>query len=310
MYNYVEIGQTQFRRGVVSGRERVGEVGVWLSPRLRLSFDVSNIDQGLNAQGVLASVPARDTTYGITALFRHSIGETRFTVFHREALGDFNGARVVYGRPLGPRISGRIGLSYNDRAPDTTSLNVGGVRDQAFLGLEYAISKREYLLGEYSASRYYTQERTFIGSGQALSWEAGHRFRTEYPDWHVRAAGSINRYNQSGTGDVATSVLVPGGGIPTAAFFLPPNFAVYGLYTGFGTFYRTNYTRGIRPFVDVGISHNTVTGQGYGAILGASGSLIGGDRLTVYASTGRGGNGTNELSREVGLRYMYMFDRF
>jgi hypothetical protein len=246
----------------------------------------------------------------VTALFRHAIGETRVTVFHRDALAEFTGVRATYSRPLGPRMSGRIGLAYNDRATETTSLLVGGVRDQAFVDLEYTFSKREYVLGELSASRYYTQDRTFIGSGQSLSWETGHRFRIEYPDWHVRAAGSFNRFNQSGEGDIGTAVLNPGGAIPTAAFFLPPSFNVYGLYTGFGTFYRTNYTRAIRPFVDFGISHNTVTGQGYGAILGASGSLIGQDRLTLYASTGRGGNGTNELSREIGLRYQYMFDRF
>jgi hypothetical protein len=276
-----------------------------------VSFDVSHIDQGLHSEGVLAMVPAKDTVYGVTALFRHSIGETRFTVFHRDALAEFTGVRLTYGRPLGPRITGRIGLAYNDRATETTPLLVGGVRDRAFIGADYLFSKREYLMGELSADRYYTQgERTFIGSGQQLSWELGHRIRTEYPDFNVRLAGSFSRFNQSGAGDVETSVLVPGGAIPTAAFFIPESFNVVGVYTGFGMGYRDTYTRAIRPFVDLGVSHNSVTGQGYGAILGASGSVLGADKLTLYASTGRGGNGTNELSREVGLRYMYMFDRF
>jgi Tfp pilus assembly protein PilF len=310
-YNSVEVGQTHFTRGVIDGRERMAEVGVWLSPRLRLSFDVSHIDQGLHAAGVLATVPAHDTVYGVTALFRHSIGETRFTVFHRDALAEFTGLRASYTRPLGPRISARVGVAYNDRSTETSSLLVGGVRDRVYVGADYLFSKREYLMGELSADRYYTQgERTFIGSGQSLSWELGHRFRTEYPDLNVRLAGSFNRFNHSGSGDVETSVLVPGGAVPTADFFLPPSFSVVGLYTGFGMNFRDTYTRAIRPFVDLGVSHNSVTGQGYGAILGASGSVIGADRLTLYASTGRGGNGTNELSREVGLRYMYMFDRF
>jgi Tfp pilus assembly protein PilF len=310
-FNYWEAGWTNFRRGVISGNEYLGGVGVWLSPRLRLSLDVSDIDQHIITPGVFATIPHHDTAYGITALFRHSIGETRFTVFHRDALADMTGLRLVYGRPLGPRMTGRIGFGYNDRATDTSAMLLGGVRDNVFIDLEYQISKREYLLRELSASRYYTQgERTFIGSGRTLSWELGHRIRTEYPDWNVRLAGSFNGYNRNGSGDAATAVLVPGGGIPTADFFLPPSFNVYGIYTGFGTFYRDNYTRAIRPFLDVGISHNSVTGQGYGAILGASGSLIGADRLTLYASTGRGGNGTNELSREVGVRYQYMFDRF
>ena len=310
-HNHHEIGYTRFRRGVISGNEFTAESGVWLSPRLRLSVDVTHIDQGLNTPGFFGSIPGRDNTYGMTALFRHSIGETRLSVFHRHALDELTGVRIVHGRPLGPRLYGRIGLAYNERAPETSALIVGGVRDRAFVNVAYTLSKREYVIGELQASRYYTQtDRTFIGSGHSLSWEAGHRFRTEYPDFHVRAAGSFNHFNLSGTGDAGTAVLTPDGTIPTAGFFLPGSFSVYGLYTGFGTFYRNTYTRAIRPFVDLGISHNTVTGMGYGAILGASGSLVGADRLTLYASTGRGGNGTNELSREVGVRYMYMFDRF
>ena len=105
-------------------------------------------------------------------------------------------------------------------------------------------------------------------------------------------------------------MLVPSGAIPTAEFFLPPDFTVYGIYTGFGTFYQTNYTRALRPFADVGLTHNSVTGAGYSALVGVSGSVIGADRLTLYASSSRGGNGTGLTSHEVGIRYMYMFDRF
>lgn len=310
MVNHTEVGYTNFRRGTVAGHELTGEVAVWLSPRLRLSVDVSYIDQRLLNNAALAMVPGRDRLVGVTALWRHSIGETRLSVFQREALLDTTGFRLTHQYPLGPRVGSRIGLAHNERATDTTGLAAGGVRDQVFVDLEYTFSKREYVLGQLQHSRYHTQDGTYIGSGESLSWELGHRFRTEYPDWHVRLAGSFNSFNHSGSGDAATAVLTPDGAVPTAAFFLPPSFNVYGVYTGFGTFYRTNYTRAIRPFVDVGVTHNTVTGNGYSALLGVSGSVIGTDRLTLYASTGRGGTGTNELSRELGLRYMYLFDKF
>ena len=312
MHNSVEVGYSYFRRGPIEGRETIGEIAVWLSPRLRLSADVSYLDQHVIDASALAFVPGRDRTVGVTALWRNMIGETRFTVFQRESLSDTTGVRLSHTRPLGPRMSGRVGLAYNERTLETAALAAGGVRDRAYIGGEYIFSKREYLSSELSASRYYTQDRTRIGSGESLTWELGHRFRTEYPDWHVRAAGSINRFSRDGSGDELTRVLTPDGSIPTPDFFLPPNFSVYGLYTGFGTFYQTNYTRALRPFVDVGVTHNTVTGNGYSALAGVSGSVFGADRLTFYASTGRGGTagGGNELSREVGLRYMYMFDRF
>jgi len=58
------------------------------------------------------------------------------------------------------------------------------------------------------------------------------------------------------------------------------------------------------------VNRNTVTGSGYAALAGISGTVSGTDKLTLYASTGRGGGGTNETSREVGVRYMYLFDNF
>lgn len=311
MVSHSEAGYTTFRRGTVQGHEWTGEVAVWLSPRLRLSFDVSYIHQGLLNTVALASIPATDRLFGFTALWRHSVGETRFTVFHREALANTAGFRLVHQYPVGQRLSGRLGFGYNERTLETSGLAAGGVRDQIFLDAQYTPSKREFLLGQLFSRQYYTQdERTKIGSSYGLNWEAGHRFRTEYPDWHIRAAGSVNHFERNGSGDAATAVLTNTGTVPAASFFLPGSFSVYGLYTGFGTYYQTNYTRALRPFVDVGVNRNTVTGTGYSAMLGVSGSVIGADKLTLYASTGRGGTGTNESSRAVGLRYMYLFDNF
>lgn len=311
MVNHTQVGYTNFKRGTVAGHEYTAEVAVWLGPRLRLSADVSYIDQRLLNTAALAHVPGADRQFGITALWRHSVGETTFGIFHREALAEGMGVRLTHSYPLGPRVGSRIGLSYNERAFETTSLAAGGVRDQAFIDLSYQIAKREYVSGQLYASRFYTQgDRTYIGGAQGLNWEAGHRFRTEYPDLHVRLAGSVNHFNQSGSGDARTAILTPDGSVPTAAFFLPGSFSVYGIYTGFGTFYQTTYTRALRPFVDVGISRNTVTGTGYSALAGMSGSVFGADRLTAYISSGRGGTGLNEQSREIGVRYMYLFDHF
>ena len=311
MVSHSQAGYTSFTRGPVRGHDLTGEVAVWLSPRLRLSLDVSDITQGLTSTTGIAYIPGKDRLYGVTALWRHSVGETRFGIFHRDALAETTGFTLVHQHPLGPRLGGRVGIGYNERTLETAALAAGGVRDRAFVDLQYTLSKREYVLGQLFANRYYTQEeRTHIGGSYGLNWEAGHRFRTEYPDFHVRAAGSINHFSLSGTGDASTAVLTPDGSVPGASFFLPGSFSVYGLYTGFGTYYQTAYTRAFRPFVDVGINRNTVTGGGYAALIGISGSVAGADKLTLYASTGRGGSGVDERSREVGLKYMYLFDNF
>lgn len=311
MVSHTQAGYTSFRRGTVGGHEWNAETAVWLSPRLRLSFDVSYIHQGLINTVALASIPSTDRLYGLTALWRHSVGETRFTVFHREALASTTGFTLAHQYPFSNRLSGRLGFGYNERTLETSGLAAGGVRDQIFVDAHYTPSKREFVIGQLFSRQYYSQEeRTKIGSSYGLNWEVGHRFRTEYPDFHVRAAGSVSHFDREGSGDAATIVLNPAGTVPRGSFFLPGSFAVYGLYTGFGTYYQNNYTRALRPFVDIGVNRNTVTGTGYGALVGVSGSVIGADRMTLYASYGRGGTGTNESSRAVGLRYMYLFDNF
>ena len=312
MVSHTEVGVTHFTRGAIRGNDYSSEVAVWVTPRLRMSFDVSYLDQELTNRSALATVPSSDRLYGITALWRHAVGETRVGVFFRSALADTTGFRIVHEQPLGPRLTGRSGsLITNARSrPPHWQPAVHATRSSSTCS--DTLSKREYVLGHIFANRYYTQsERTRIGSAYGINWEAGHRFRTEYPDWHVRAAGSISHFSLNGMGDAATAVLNPAGTIPGASFFLPPSFATYGLYTGFGTFYRTNYTRALRPFLDVGLVHNTVTGNGYSALAGVSGSVAVADRLTLYFSTGRGGTGVNGLARgRSACATCYLFDHF
>jgi len=123
-------------------------------------------------------------------------------------------------------------------------------------------------------------------------------------------AGSFNHYRRNGSGDAGTAILTPTGVVPTADFFLPESFNNIGLFTGFGTYYQTNYTRALRPFLDVGVIHNSVTGNGYSALAGATASLFGADKLTLYGSMGRGRTGTSDITREIGVKYMYLFDNF
>ena len=104
--------------------------------------------------------------------------------------------------------------------------------------------------------------------------------------------------------------MTPAGGVPSARFFVPQNFSVFGAYAGFGQFFRDNYARGLKPFADIGITHNNVTGKGYSGLFGAGGSVLGHDHAAVYLQVARGGTGTSDSIRELGLRYYYFFDRF
>ena len=138
---------------------------VWLSPRLRLSVDVSYIDQRPAQHGGARDRSRRATAlYGITALWRHAIGETRFR--HLPPRSARRRHRLPARRtryPLGPRVGSRIGLAYNERALETSALG-GGRRARPGLRRSPvpARSKREYVLGQLYGSRYYTQDRAHL----------------------------------------------------------------------------------------------------------------------------------------------------
>jgi hypothetical protein len=73
---------------------------------------------------------------------------------------------------------------------------------------------------------------------------------------------------------------------------------------------RDSYSRALRPYADVGRSYNTLSGNGYNWVVGAVGSVLGQDSLSIYLTRSRGASGLNIEVREFGLRYQYFFDRF
>lgn len=301
---------TRFDRGALTGREHGAQAAVWITPRLRLAVDLLSIDQESRDRSVIANVPGRDRTWTLRVTRRHDNAETELAVFQRLGLTDLYGMRASHTRQFGNRVSATVGLGYNDRAIETTALRVGGVKDQIDASIHYGLAKREYLRGQVFAARYHTQDRTVIGTGRGFNWETGYRIRTEYPDWTVRLAGSVQRYAHSGSGDTRTAQLEPSGAVPGAGFFLPQDFGVAGVYAGFGHFFRDNYTRAWRPFAEAGLTHNTVSGDGYLMTFGVAGSVAGHDHLAFHFYQAKGGGGFGDLLREIGFTYRYYFDRF
>ena len=197
-----------------------------------------------------------------------------------------------------------------ERAGETLALYVGGHKDEASLAGQWNISRREYLSARAWGARFHTQQETWVGTGHGLFIEAGHRIRSEYPDWNVRLTRALSHYETADATDARSAELNPAAVIPAGNFFLPQSSKTWGISTGFGMDMRERYGRGIRPFGDIGRSVNSITGSGYNWLLGAGGSLFGQDYLSIYSSRSKGGAGTNLAIREVGLRYQYFFDRF
>jgi hypothetical protein len=259
----------------------------------------------------LTGVPGVDRTLGVSALWRHhglDAGETELSLAERSGLGRFTSLRLSHTRAFDERLSGSLALALRDRATESVALGVGGHKDEASATLNWRLSGREYLSGRIWQARFHTQQDTSLGRGQGLSAEAGYRIRSEYPDFNVRLSRVVSHFDAGDSSDVASTVLVPAATAPPpASFFMPQSFRLWGINAGFGTDLREQRSRALRPYADFGRTASSTSGSGYNWLLGAGGSVIGPDHLSVYWLRARGG-GIGAAVREAGLRYQFYFD--
>jgi Tfp pilus assembly protein PilF len=309
LVNRLEAGLASGLWGAVKGTQAVALITHWVTPRLRLDLFLNDTHQWTTNIYSIDNVPSHDRQIQVGLLWRHDGGDadySRLRLGWRDAFASFGVARAERGLKFGSSAL-VLGAGWNQLATESVALRVAGMKRQVDATYTIDFSRREYGLAQVFGARYYTQDNAYLGSGYGLNWELGHRIRLDYPDLAVRLAGASQRYTANGQPNPSTAILNPGGTIPTAGFFMPQNFDLVGLYGGFGTSLRTEYTRAIRPFADVGITYNTLSGNGYSMLFGASGSVFGSDHLQLYWTQVLGGGGTNALVREFGLRYQYFY---
>ena len=299
-----------FQRGVLKGTERTARLQVWATQRLRLALELGLVQQRSGDGAQLVGIPGLDRTLALSALYRHDGGETEALVGRRSGLADFTALKLAHSRKLHQSVAAVLSLSSGERALESVPLIIGGQKNEAAASVQYTLSMREFIGARTWSARYATQDGSLLGSGHGLYAEAGHRFRTEYPDLTLRISRTLSHFDASGAADQRSAQLAPSGLVPPAAFFMPQSFRLWGLNLGFGTRYREEHSRGVRPFMDIGRTANSVSGNGYNWLLGAGGSVIGPDHLSAYWMSSRGGGGTNVSVREFGLRYQYYFDRY
>lgn len=323
--------QVWFEQGVIRGHDTFLAAPVWvggpLAPQLgvRLIPFVGWTGQASRDPTALTGVPSTDRSLGLTAVLRKPQRvaerplEAELTLGHRTGFAGHGFARAVVGADVAPRTTLAVLGGRNVLAADTSPLFVAGMKDELRFELFHDFAKREYAsLGLTPYQRFRTQGGAYLGGGARVDGELGYRVRTEYPDLAVRLYAARQTYRRNGQPDAATARLNPDGTIPGADFFLPPDYTYYSLNVGFGLALRGQprlwerfmpepYSRGWRPFADVGYSHSSVLGSGYNFIVGAGGSVLGTDYLSLYFSRSDGGAGSFVTIREAGLRYQLFF---
>ncbi|MGF6768423.1 putative Zn-dependent protease [Paraburkholderia sp. GAS199] len=253
------------------------------------------------------NLPSVDRSVQVFA--RRQTYDTAFqvTAGRREALDSFYSVSVSGEWGRNSPLSVGLKAGRNQTAQESQALLVGGMKDNVVGNFTYRLTQHLYASGSVEADRFYSQARNYLGSGVLTSGEIGYRIFTNYPDYTLRLVGAHGDYGASGSADALISRLVPVAvGPVNAATFVPQTYSQYGFFFGFGNDLIDQYTRAWRPFLDVGLQHDSNQGWGPEVSLGLAGTIFGGDHAAVYFSHQRVSHLGTPVT-QIGARYSWFY---
>ncbi|TDY26040.1 tetratricopeptide repeat protein [Paraburkholderia sp. BL6665CI2N2] len=255
----------------------------------------------------LTNVPSVDRSVEFYA--RRQTYDTAFmvTAGRREALDSFYSVSVGAEWGRNSPLSIALKAGRNQTARESQALLVGGMKDNVVGTITYRATQHLYATGTVEADRFYSQARNYLGSGVLSTGEIGYRIRTNYPDFTVRLIGTHGDYGASGSADGLISRLIPASAGPVdASTFVPQTYSQYGAFFGFGNDLIDQYTRAWRPFLDVGVLHDSFQGWGPSISLGLAGTVFGGDHAALFFSHQRVSRLGTPVT-QIGARYSWFY---
>lgn len=231
----------------------------------------------------LVNVPSVDRSLNFFLQRQTVDSAASVTIGRREALDSFTTLQLAAETGRNSALQFGVHAGRNQVADEDQFLQIGGMKDNLIGDITWRATQRITMTGSIEGDRFYSQARNYIGSGLLESGEITYQIRTGYPDFAFRLVGEHGGYGASGGADTLISRLEPAALQPAVAGdFMPESYTQYGLYFGFGNDLLEQYTHAWRPFLDVGILHNSIQGWGPDISLGLAGSVFGGDHLALF----------------------------
>ena len=93
------------------------------------------------------------------------------------------------------------------------------------------------------------------------------------------------------------------GEVPSIDYLLPRSFRYSGLQVMANMAYEQQYSRALRPFARLALTHHSLNGAGYDLGFGLATSVFGADHLMLGLNFSKSGLNTAGNTRELQLNY-------
>lgn len=303
-------GWRGFRQRPIDETTWLADGSVRIAARTTLGATLAQTARRTTDPEQLFDPPRHDTVAALDLAY--DVGEAaaaRLRLQQRDGLAGEWGWRAHGQWRAAPRLVLTAEAGQGQAATDSAYLRVGAVRDLLSIGATVRIAQREFVAATVEASRFDAQGGGAIGSGRVVRLEAGHTLRTEYPDLSVRLGYVDLDYSaEPGIAQAMLPLLPPGARAGASnALLLPASTRQIAATLAFGETARERYTRAWRPFGALGLSHDRRTGGEYAWLIGAGGSVAGGDELSLSVSAGSGLGAQTTPFRTFAVRYRWLF---
>ena len=318
--HYVQVRAFQDR---LDPLERLGselEARLVLSPGLHLLLDWTRVQQSSSDADFATLLPSSDQLDKVELRWLGRERESRAALTRRTELESYNGLRLQHrGRWL-HRLAYELELDYRGASELSLPLRAAGYESSVQGALTYQLDQRNYLRASPRLSRYYTQYDDYLGSGTGMELEAGHHFRSTYPDWQARLYVQNQSYSRDGGLSAQTLQRLPAylqsgiaaGTIDPVGYFIPQDSTTMGACLGAGDnlsglSLQSEYSRAWRPYGDICLTNNSVVGDGYIAMLGIAGPVRGPDHLSLQWQDSDGTVPGSAPLHTFSIRYRHYF---
>jgi polysaccharide biosynthesis protein PelB len=279
-----------------------------LDNRVWLKAELANTNFSHLKTGVLGSYVSSKQRGLLGVGYRHADGTATLSAGMADGLYRYPVTLLQGDWRFSSRLTADLALGYGSEAQESVALLIGGMKDEAALGITYRLTARDTIRLRAAAFTFRDQMRRYLGNGSSIDGELGHRVHVAWPDATLRLYSGYHQYRANGTPVEKTLALIPQDLAKNASYFIPASFGQVGAGIAFGQTWKETYARNWKAFGSVDVSWNTISGSGFRYELGGVGPLFGLDALLFSLSQESGSFGSSDISTRLDVMYRYLFN--